>query len=246
MWNESSVCVDQSLYQALMTDIANNLAQIQQRIALAAENTQRNPSSIALLAVSKTKPIEMIEATYAAGQRSFGENYLQDALPKIEALAGLDIEWHYIGRIQSNKTRPIAENFSWVHAIDSIKHAQRLNDQRPDGLPALNCCIQLNLSGEDSKGGIHPDALIETATAFNDLSHCRLRGLMTMPDPDSSAAQQQAVFHQLAGCLNELKQQGLDVDTLSMGMSGDLELAIAEGSTMVRIGTDIFGARSYP
>ena len=130
--------------------------------------------------------------------------------------------------------------------IDSIKHAQRLNDQRSDGLPALNCCIQLNLSGEDSKGGIHPNALIETATAFNDLSHCRLRGLMTMPDPDSSAAQQQAVFHQLAGCLNELKQQGLDVDTLSMGMSGDLELAIAEGSTMVRIGTDIFGARSYP
>ena len=229
-----------------MTDIANNLAQIHQRIAQAAENVQRNPASITLLAVSKTKPIEMIEAAYAAGQRSFGENYLQDALPKIEALAELDIEWHYIGRIQSNKTRPIAEHFAWVHAIDSIKHAQRLNDQRPDGLPALNCCIQLNLSGEDSKGGIHPDALIETAAAFNDLAHCRLRGLMTMPDPNSSAEQQQSVFHQLANCLDELKQQGFDVDTLSMGMSGDLELAIAEGSTMVRIGTDIFGARSYP
>jgi pyridoxal phosphate enzyme (YggS family) len=229
-----------------MLDIANNLALIQQRIARAAENAQRNPASITLLAVSKTKPIEMIEAAYAAGQRSFGENYLQDALPKIEALAELDIEWHYIGRIQSNKTRPIAEHFAWVHAIDSIKHAQRLNDQRPDGLPALNCCIQLNLSGEDSKGGIQPDALIETAAAFNELPHCRLRGLMTMPDPDSSAEQQQLVFHQLANCLDELKQHGFDVDTLSMGMSGDFELAIVEGSTMVRIGTDIFGARSYP
>ena len=229
-----------------MLDIANNLALIQQRIARAAENAQRNPASITLLAVSKTKPIEMIEAAYAAGQRSFGENYLQDALPKIEALAELDIEWHYIGRIQSNKTRPIAEHFAWVHAIDSIKHAQRLNDQRPNGLPALNCCIQLNLSGEDSKGGIQPDALIETAAAFNELPHCRLRGLMTMPDPDSSAEQQQSVFYQLANCLDELKQEGFDVDTLSMGMSGDLELAITEGSTMVRIGTDIFGARSYP
>lgn len=229
-----------------MLDIANNLALIQQRIARAAENAQRNPASITLLAVSKTKPIEMIEAAYAAGQCSFGENYLQDALPKIEALAELDIEWHYIGRIQSNKTRPIAEHFAWVHAIDSIKHAQRLNDQRPNGLPALNCCIQLNLSGEDSKGGIQPDALIETAAAFNELPHCRLRGLMTMPDPYSSAEQQQSLFHQLANCLDELKQQGFDVDTLSMGMSGDLEIAIAEGSTMVRIGTDIFGARSYP
>ncbi len=229
-----------------MSDIANNLANVQQRIASAAENAQRDPQTIALLAVSKTKPIEMIEEAYAAGQRCFGENYLQDALPKIEALAELDIEWHYIGRIQSNKTRPIAENFAWVHAIDSVKHAQRLNEQRPDNLPPLNCCIQLNLSGEDSKGGIQPDTLIETATAFNDLPHCRLRGLMTMPDPDSSAEQQQAVFHQLADCLSELSNLGFSVDTLSMGMSGDLEMAITEGSTMVRIGTDIFGARSYP
>jgi pyridoxal phosphate enzyme (YggS family) len=230
----------------VMSDIANNLANVQQRIASAAENAQRDPQTIALLAVSKTKPIEMIEEAYAAGQRCFGENYLQDALPKIEALAELDIVWHYIGRIQSNKTRPIAENFAWVHAIDSVKHAQRLNEQRPDNLPPLNCCIQLNLSGEDSKGGIQPDTLIETATAFNDLPHCRLRGLMTMPDPDSSAEQQQAVFHQLADCLSELSNLGFSVDTLSMGMSGDLEMAITEGSTMVRIGTDIFGARSYP
>ena len=229
-----------------MSDIANNLANVQQRIASAAENAQRDPQTIALLAVSKTKPIEMIEEAYAAGQRCFGENYLQDALPKIEALGELDIEWHYIGRIQSNKTRPIAENFAWVHAIDSVKHAQRLNEQRPDNLPPLNCCIQLNLSDEDSKGGIQPDTLIETATAFNDLPHCRLRGLMTMPDPDSSAEQQQAVFHQLADCLSELSNLGFSVDTLSMGMSGDLEMAITEGSTMVRIGTDIFGARSYP
>ena len=229
-----------------MSDIANNLANVQQRIASAAENAQRDPQTIALLAVSKTKPIEMIEEAYAAGQRCFGENYLQDALPKIDALAELDIEWHYIGRIQSNKTRPIAENFAWVHAIDSVKHAQRLNEQRPDNFPPLNCCIQLNLSGEDRKGGIQPDTLIETATAFNDLPHCRLRGLMTMPDPDSSAEQQQAVFHQLADCLSELSNHGFNVDTLSMGMSGDLEMAITEGSTMVRIGTDIFGARSYP
>ena len=229
-----------------MSDITNNLANVQQRIASAAENAQRDPQTIALLAVSKTKPIEMIEEAYDVGQRCFGENYLQDALPKIEALAELDIEWHYIGRIQSNKTRPIAENFAWVHAIDSVKHAQRLNEQRPDNLPPLNCCIQLNLSSEDSKGGIQPDTLIETATAFNDLPHCRLRGLMTMPDPDSSAEQQQAVFHQLADCLSELSNLGFSVDTLSMGMSGDLEMAITEGSTMVRIGTDIFGARSYP
>jgi len=229
-----------------MSDIANNLANVQQRITSAAENAQRDPQTIALLAVSKTKPIEMIEEAYAAGQRCFGENYLQDALPKIEALGELDIEWHYIGRIQSNKTRPIAENFAWVHAIDSVKHAQRLNEQRPDNFPPLNCCIQLNLSGEDRKGGIQPDTLIETATAFNDLPHCRLRGLMTMPDPDSSAEQQQAVFHQLADCLSELSNLGFSVDTLSMGMSGDLEMAITEGSTMVRIGTDIFGARSYP
>jgi len=229
-----------------MSDIANNLANVQQRIASAAENAQRDPQTIALLAVSKTKTIEMIEEAYAVGQRCFGENYLQDALPKIEALAELDIEWHYIGRIQSNKTRPIAENFAWVHAIDSVKHAQRLNEQRPDNLPPLNCCIQLNLSGEDSKGGIQPDTLIETATAFNDLPHCRLRGLMTMPDPDSSAEQQQAVFNQLADCLSELSHHGFSVDTLSMGMSGDLEMAITEGSTMVRIGTDIFGSRSYP
>ncbi len=229
-----------------MADIANNLAQIHQRIAVAAENAQRNPHLLRCLRLVKPSQLPMIEAAYAAGQRCFGENYLQDALPKIEALAELDIEWHYIGKIQSNKTRPIAEHFAWVHAIDSIKHAQRLNDQRPDGLPALNCCIQLNLSGEDSKGGIQPDVLIETAVAFNELPHCRLRGLMTMPDPDSSAEQQQSVFHQLANCLDELKQQGFEVDTLSMGMSGDLELAIAEGSTMVRIGTDIFGARNYP
>jgi pyridoxal phosphate enzyme (YggS family) len=226
-----------------MTDIAQALADVQQRIAKAATAAGRDPAEITLLAVSKTKPVEMIRAAHAAGQVAFGENYLQDALPKIAALRELDLEWHYIGRIQSNKTRDIAANFAWVHGIDKLKHAQRLNEQRDPARPPLQCCIQVNLSGEKSKGGVTGDQLPALARDLVALPRLRLRGLMTMPDPDSDRATQGAVFTELALLREQLNSRGLALDTLSMGMSGDLELAIAAGSTLVRVGTDIFGAR---
>jgi len=226
-----------------MTDIAQALAGVQQRIAAAATAVGRDPAEITLLAVSKTKPVEMIRAAHAAGQVAFGENYLQDALPKIAALRELDLEWHYIGRIQSNKTREIAANFAWVHGIDKLKHAQRLNNQRDPAQPPLQCCIQVNLSGEASKGGVNREQLPALAHDLATLPRLRLRGLMTMPDPGSDRTAQSAVFTELAALREQLNTGGLALDTLSMGMSGDLELAIAAGSTLVRVGTDIFGAR---
>ena len=228
-----------------MTEIAKTLAQVTARIEKAAQQAARAPQEITLLAVSKTKPAQRVREAYAAGQRRFGENYLQDALPKIAELADLgDIEWHYIGRIQSNKTRDIAGHFAWVHGIDKLKHAQRLSEQRPANLPPLQCCIQVNLSGEASKGGVSPQDLPALAQQIAGLPHLQLRGLMTMPDPNSSPEMQSQVFQQLARLQEQLNADGLSLDTLSMGMSGDLELAIAAGSTLVRIGTDIFGARS--
>ena len=228
-----------------MTEIAKTLAQVTARIEKAAQQAARAPQEITLLAVSKTKPAQRVREAYAAGQRRFGENYLQDALPKIAELADLgDIEWHYIGRIQSNKTRDIAGHFAWVHGIDKLKHAQRLSEQRPANLPPLQCCIQVNLSGEASKGGVSPQDLPALAQQIAALPHLQLRGLMTMPDPNSSPETQSQVFQQLARLQEQLNADGLSLDTLSMGMSGDLELAIAAGSTMVRIGTDIFGARN--
>lgn len=229
-----------------MTDIASALARVKRRITESAQASHRNPAEIQLLAVSKTKPISMIREAFEAGQRAFGENYLQDALPKIASLAMLNLEWHYIGRIQSNKTRDIAEHFAWVHGIDKLKHAQRLNEQRPTDLPALQCCIQVNLTGEDSKGGVSPDAVATLADAITTLPRLQLRGLMTMPNPNTSQEAQAKVFADLAKLKEQLHQQGHPLDTLSMGMSGDLELAIAAGSTLVRIGTDIFGARQAP
>ena len=226
-----------------MTDIAQALAGVRQRIAQAATAAGRDPAGITLLAVSKTKPVEMIRAAHAAGQVAFGENYLQDALPKIAALQELDLEWHYIGRIQSNKTREIAANFAWVHGIDKLKHAQRLNHQRDPAQPPLQCCIQVNLSGEASKGGVTREQLPALARDLVTLPRLRLRGLMTMPDPGSDRATQSAMFAELAALREQLNTGGLALDTLSMGMSGDLELAIAAGSTLVRVGTDIFGAR---
>jgi len=226
-----------------MPIIAEALQKVHERIRAAAEAAGRSPEGIHLLAVSKTKPAAMLREAYAAGQRAFGENYLQDALPKMAALADLDIEWHYIGRIQSNKTREIATHFSWLHSLDQLKHARRLSTQRPAGLPPLNCCIQVNLSGEASKGGTSPDDLSVLAHEVAKLPGLALRGLMTMPDPGSSRETQSAVFRQLADLQAELNAGGLSLDTLSMGMSGDLELAIAAGSNMVRVGTDIFGAR---
>ncbi|QFY88560.1 YggS family pyridoxal phosphate-dependent enzyme [Magnetovirga frankeli] len=226
-----------------MTEIAKNLNQLREQIQQLAQRHGYRADDILLLAVSKTKPASAIRAAFAAGQRHFGENYLQEALEKQGELADLPLEWHFIGRIQGNKTRPIAEHFSWAHSLDSLKHAQRLAEQRPAPLPPLNVCLQVNLSGEASKGGVAPEQLPSLAEQVAQLPRLRLRGLMTLPAPASDLAQQRRPFHQLAELKQRLCAQGLALDTLSMGMSADLEAAIAEGSTLVRIGTALFGSR---
>lgn len=213
-------------------------------MSAAAIASGRRPEDVTLLAVSKTKPASDVLAAYQAGQRRFGENYLQDALPKIRELTDTDIEWHFIGHLQSNKAPEISRHFAWVHGLDQLRHAERLSDRRPEGLRPLQVCLQVNLSGEASKGGVAPDALPELAQAVDRLPGLRLRGLMTMPDPNSGRDSQRRVFARLRALLVELQEQGLELDTLSMGMSGDMEDAIAEGATIVRIGTDIFGARA--
>ena len=227
-----------------MNQIPDRLNRVRERIAEAARACGRSAEEVALLAVSKTKPASDVLAAYGAGQRAFGENYLQDALPKIQALREPDIEWHFIGRIQSNKTADISRHFTWVHGLDRLRHAERLSAQRPADLPPLQVCLQVNLSGEASKGGVEPDDLPDLASSVVRLPRLRLRGLMTMPDPKSDPATQRAAFARLRGLLEGLRTKGLELDTLSMGMSADMEAAIAEGSTMVRIGTDIFGARA--
>ncbi|PZQ36493.1 MAG: YggS family pyridoxal phosphate-dependent enzyme, partial [Ectopseudomonas oleovorans] len=201
-----------------------------------------NFADIGLLAVSKTKPAEAIREAHAAGLRDFGENYLQEALEKQTQLADLPLIWHFIGPIQSNKTRPIAEHFDWVHSVDRLKIAQRLSEQRPAHLPALNICLQVNISGEDSKSGCSPEELTALARAVVALPNLRLRGLMAIPEPTDDVAAQHAAFARLRQLRDEL---ALNLDTLSMGMSHDLEAAIAEGATWVRIGTALFGARDY-
>lgn len=226
-----------------MNQIPDRLARVRERIRLAALACGRSPDSVTLLAVSKTKPVEAVQAALAAGQRCFGENYLKDALPKIHALAGHGVEWHYIGRLQSNKTAEISRYFSWVHGLDRLHHAEQLAQQRPADLPPLQVCIQVNLSGEASKGGVTPRELDGLASAVDGLSGLRLRGLMTMPDPQADSATQRADFAALRRLREHLNTRGLSLDALSMGMSGDMEAAIAEGATIVRIGTDIFGAR---
>ncbi len=202
-----------------------------------------------MLAVSKTRPAEDLRLAAAAGQHAFGENYLQEALDKMEALADLpQLEWHFIGPIQSNKTRPIAEYFQWVHSVDRLKVARRLNDQRPEDLPPLNICVQVNIDEEASKSGCHPGELDDLAAAISDLPRLSLRGLMAIPDPDQSEDALRASFHRLARALENLQKNPQvtgPLDTLSMGMSGDLELAIAEGATLVRVGTALFGPRDY-
>ncbi len=226
-----------------MNEIPQRLAAVHRRIRAAAEAAGRQADEVALLAVSKTKPAGDIVMAYREGQRQFGENYLQDALPKIEALAELAIEWHFIGRLQSNKAAEISRHFAWVHGIDQYKHAVRLSDHRPMQAPPLQVCIQVNLSGESTKGGVQPAELPALAHVVAGLPRLRLRGLMTLPSPTTDLAAQHAVFAQLRELLEDLQRRGLELDTLSMGMSADMEAAIAEGSTMVRIGTDIFGAR---
>lgn len=225
-----------------MSTIVENIAKVGVRIREAAQASQRDFATIGLLAVSKTKPTDAIREAQAAGLHDFGENYLQEALDKQVQLVDLPLTWHFIGPIQSNKTRPIAEHFAWVHSVDRLKIAERLSAQRPSGLPPLNICLQVNVSGEDSKSGCQPDELAALAQAVTQLPNLRLRGLMTIPEPTDDASEQRAAFARLRALRDGLN---LDLDTLSMGMSHDLEAAIAEGATWVRIGTALFGERDY-
>ncbi|WP_042303344.1 YggS family pyridoxal phosphate-dependent enzyme [Paraburkholderia kururiensis] len=230
-----------------MSDIAHNLADVHARIERAAHAAGRDPQSVALLAVSKTFPADDVRAAHAAGQRAFGENYVQEAIAKIEALADLraSIEWHFIGPLQSNKTRPVAEHFDWVHSVDRLKIAQRLAEQRPDALPPLNVLLQVNVSGEASKSGVTPAEAAAVAHEIAALPKLRLRGLMSIPEPAETLEAQRAPHRMLRELFESLRAGGLALDTLSMGMSADLEAAVLEGATVVRIGTAIFGARQY-
>ncbi|WP_284116369.1 YggS family pyridoxal phosphate-dependent enzyme [Acinetobacter pittii] len=214
-----------------------------QQIQTACEHVQRAPETVQLLAVSKTHLSESLREMYAAGQRAFGENYLQEALEKIEALHDLDIEWHFIGHVQRNKTKHLAEKFDWVHGVDRLIIAERLSNQRGDDQSALNICLQVNIDGQDSKDGCAPDEVAELVAQMSQLPKIKLRGLMVIPAPDNTAA-----FADAKALFDAVKGQHThpeDWDTLSMGMSSDLEAAIAAGSTMVRVGTALFGARDY-
>lgn len=225
-----------------MSTIADNIALVSSRIRAAALAAQRDEHSVQLLAVSKTKPAAALREAHAAGIRDFGENYLQEALGKQLELADLPLIWHFIGPIQSNKTRAIAEHFAWVHSVDRLKIAQRLSEQRPADLPPLNVCIQVNVSGEASKSGCTPADLPALAKAISELPRITLRGLMAIPEPTEDRAAQDLAF---AAVQNLQASLNLPLDTLSMGMSHDLESAIAMGATWVRIGTAVFGARDY-
>jgi len=229
--------------------IAENIARVSQAIAQAATAAGRAPADVHLLAVSKTFGADAVIEAAQAGQSAFGENYLQEALDKMQAvlgrLADLDLEWHCIGPIQSNKTRPIAEHFDWVHSVDREKIAQRLSDQRPDGLPPLQVCLQVNVSGEDSKSGVAPDEVLPLARAVAKLPRLCLRGLMAIPEPAETFDAQRPPFRRLRELQAHLAAHGLHTDTLSMGMSADMAAAIAEGATIVRVGTAIFGKRDY-
>ncbi|MBH3403623.1 YggS family pyridoxal phosphate-dependent enzyme [Pseudomonas glycinae] len=225
-----------------MSTIADNILHVSSRIQAATKAAGRDENSVQLLAVSKTKPAEALREAYAAGLRDFGENYLQEALGKQLELADLPLIWHFIGPIQSNKTRSIAEHFAWVHSVDRLKIAQRLSEQRPAELPPLNICIQVNVSGEASKSGCTPQDLPALAQAISALPRLKLRGLMAIPEPTEDRAEQDAAFAAVQTLQDSLD---LPLDTLSMGMSHDLESAIAQGATWVRIGTALFGARDY-
>ena len=226
-----------------MKNIEINLNHIHAQIVEAALACGRDPDSVLLLAVSKRKPASDIRCAWQLGQKDFGENYLQEAQQKIQELKDLDISWHFIGAIQSNKTRNIAEAFDWAHCIDRVKIAQRLSTQRPANLAPLNVCIQVNIDHETSKAGIDLNELPGLAKAIHQLPGIRLRGLMAIPAPRETMLEQRAAFARLAAAMSSLQQQGIACDTLSMGMTQDMAAAIAEGSTLVRIGTAIFGER---
>ena len=222
-----------------MRVIHDNLQAVRGRIARAAAAAGRDPQSVTLLAVSKTHPAALVEEALAAGQKAFGENYVQEAIEKIDALAGAVIEWHLVGPLQSNKTRSVAARFDWVHTVESAKVARRLSDQRPAGMPALNVLIQVNVSGEASKSGVAAEEILLLAKEIAALPRLKLRGLMAIPEPGADVAR----YRELKALYEKLKSE-FGFDTLSVGMSDDMETAIAEGSTMVRIGTAIFGARA--
>jgi pyridoxal phosphate enzyme (YggS family) len=228
-----------------MTVIASQLQAVQARIRNACHACGRDPASVTLLAVSKTFGPEAVREAHAAGQIAFGENYVQEAVTKMAALNDLSLEWHCIGPLQSNKTRLVAEHFDWVHTVDRLKIAQRLSEQRPDARAPMQVCLQVNVDRGATKSGAAPGELAELARAVAALPRLQLRGLMCIPDPLPDAAAMQAVFERARALYDALRAEGLPLDTLSMGMSGDLEPAIAAGSTMVRVGTAIFGGRSY-
>jgi pyridoxal phosphate enzyme (YggS family) len=228
-----------------MTTISNALQAVRERIARAAVRCGRAPDSVLLLAVSKGFDADAIRAAYDCGQRAFGESYLQEALTKMAQLSDMDIEWHFIGPIQSNKTKPIAEHFAWVHGVEREKVARRLAEQRPDAMAPLNICLQVNVSGEATKSGVPPEEIESLAVAAAALPKIKLRGLMAIPEATEDVAQQRARFRALRALKDDLTQAGIPLDTLSMGMSGDMEAAIMEGATIVRVGSAIFGARAH-
>jgi len=224
--------------------IGDNLQAVRARIVAASARAGRDPASVRLLAVSKTHSAALVEEAFIAGQTAFGENYVQEALEKMDTLAASGIEWHLIGPLQSNKTRVVSERFHWVHTVDREKIARRLSEARPAGMPPLQVLVQVNVSGEASKSGVAPAQAVAVSRAIAAMPRLRLRGLMAIPEPTDDVEQQSARFREVRVLFDELKDAGLDVDTLSMGMTGDMDAAIAEGSTMVRIGTAIFGQRA--
>jgi pyridoxal phosphate enzyme (YggS family) len=228
-----------------MSTIESNLQAVRARIAAAARSAGREPGEIALLAVSKTFPAAEVRAAHAAGQLEFGENYVQEAVEKITALSDLPLVWHFIGPIQSNKTRAVAEHFDWVHSLARAKIAQRLAEARPAAREPLAVCLQVNVSGENSKSGVAPDEVRPLAEAVRALPRLQLRGLMAVPEPSDDVALQRRRFRGLRRLLEELNADGFGLDTLSMGMSQDLEAAVMEGASIVRVGTAIFGERKY-
>jgi pyridoxal phosphate enzyme (YggS family) len=234
----------------IMSTIDLNLQAVRQSIVSSAHQAGREAATVRLLAVSKTFGPEAVLAAVEAGQTAFGENYLQEAIDKIAAVVkeapGAALEWHFIGPIQSNKTRPIAEHFDWVQSVDREKIAARLSEQRPEGREPLNICLQVNISGEASKSGVAPEQLAALAHKVARLPNIRLRGLMAIPEPAAGFEQQRAAFRQLRILYEQLNAEGLGLDTLSMGMSADMRAAIFEGATIVRIGSAVFGARHYP
>lgn len=228
-----------------MTSLAERLESVKNSISEAESEFGRAPGSVKLLAVSKTRPPEDIRLAFAEGQTAFGENYLQDAIEKITTLSDLNLEWHFIGRIQSNKTRTIAEHFDWVHGVEKLKHARRLSEQRPAEMPPLKICLQVNISREQSKGGLLPEDVADVAAEVAALDRIDLAGLMAIPAPCNNPDEQHIPFRELRLLRDRLATDALPLETLSMGMSGDMRAAIAEGATIVRIGTAIFGPRAH-